>query len=168
MKVNYKDLKMSIIKCCKPTKGNDCTEFIIDKDSIVKRFNEKGLYVLDLNSFESKKILASDIPFISEYLKDGKLSWLDAGKEFTTVTFVDMESADEDLLSKLNSLESCDVDEKVKLTSEILSRYKCYNAMIVSYISNEPTRFGKISYEIACRANKVVLKEKYKNEEGKE
>lgn len=168
MKVNYKDLKMSIIKCCKATNGNDNTKFNIDRDLLIKRFNEKGLYVLDLNSFESNQILASDIPFISEYLKDGKLSWLDAGKEFATITFIDMESSDENLLSKLNLLESCSVDEKVKLVSEILSKYRCYNAMIVSYISNEPTRFGKISYEIACRANKTVLRERYKNEEGKE
>lgn len=158
--VDYKVLKNNIIKACKAEK--DSINFNVNFDKLSNSVDDIGLILLG-TGLNSKKIKTSDMITISEYFKGPKLSWITENKEFTTLIFVHADGVDEtckELIGKLHtkSVDDPEIDH-VNILATIMANYPCYCATIVSYMSNEPKRFGKPSYEIKIRANTVAIKQ---------
>lgn len=162
MKVNYNLLKNAIIRSAKQTAKNTIN-FKIDPDilSDVLTQNEIPLSVLSTIGMESKSITIEDIPYLSEFFKGEKLSWITEEKQFTTLVFA-IKSDEADSLIEVIETDKVDaiIDEidRVNAMADLLANYPCYIVTIISYRSNDPKRIGKPSYEIKCRANTVSLK----------
>lgn len=165
MTIEYNMLKSNIIKACKQVEKGEI-KFIVNYDKLNSFVDDFGLEMVNIGT-KSKQLEASDVPLISEYFKGRKLSWLNDNKYYTTLVFVLSESIDkkcESLLKAMNTpcVEDPDID-KVNALATIIAEYPCYFATVISYMSNDPVRFGKPSYEIKCRANTVAIKrEDYK------
>ena len=167
MKVEYKDLKSAIIKACEPEgckcKDNYTNSFSVNMDKLTVALEKHGINLIPvpINS-ESKPVRKEDIPYLSEYLVKKKLKWLSDDKFYTVLTFVDPSKLSEDQIAEINKLVEPQTDDpdydKTKAMAAIVADYPCYFATIVSYKNNDPKNFGKLFYEIICRANKVVIK----------
>ena len=154
--LNYKVLKSAIVRSANKT-DKDSTAFTIDIDKLtdeVKEYNLKPLSV----GLVSHKIDPSDIPAISEYYSTDRLAWFGDGINITYLIFVDLDKEDENLRSLIDASDEADLD-LVNITAKIASYYPCYFAFISSYKSNNPKYIGKNSYNITCRANKVIIKD---------
>ena len=158
--VNYKTLKSIIIKACKAVKPGKM-EFEIDYDKLVDLAKDIKLVPV-CAGLNCKHVKPDVIPFMSEYFEKSHLSWFTAAKFYTVLTFVDSESIDEkaqELLDKIKTPQMDDPDDdKVQDLATLVAEYPCYFANIVSYQNNDPKRVGRPSYEIICRANKVVIR----------
>ena len=110
----------------------------------------------------AKKLVPEQIPFLQEYFNKTHLEWLSDSKYVTTIAFIDSEYLDEKAIELMNKIATPQVDDpeddKVKDFALLVTTYPCYFSTIVSYHNNSPKMSNKISYEIACRANKVVIK----------
>ena len=108
-------------------------------------------------------IKAVDVPLIAEYYKEDKMGWISKEKFITSLVFIDSNKVDENLAEMIEELKTKDADDpdldKIAIMSEILGTYPCYLALVVSYQNNSPNSVGKNSYYIACRANKVIIKD---------
>lgn len=158
--VNYKTLKSNIIKACKQS-SKGTMKFIVDLDKLTTQVESMELIPLNLG-MESKLVKPENIPYLSEYFEKSNLSWFSDSKYFTALCFIDKESVDEtaqELIDQLNisTIEDPDLDH-VSIASKLIADYPCYFATVVSYQNNDPKLYGKASYEIICRANKVVIK----------
>lgn len=159
--VDYKLLKSAIIKSCGSEK--DSVKFNVNYDKLSSSVDDFGLVALNIGA-KSKKITVDTVNIISEYFKGQRLSWFDKNKEFTILTFLPIDVLDErceELIEKLHTLSVDDPDiDHVNILASIIADYPCYSAIVVSYMSNDPKRFGKPSYEIKIRANTVAIKQK--------
>lgn len=163
--VNYKALKSIIIKSCKSMKKCDCDcpamKFEVDFEKLSDLANEMGLTPLKVGLI-SKPAHPQNIPFLSEYFEKEKLSWFSDSKFFSVLTFIDNESIDEKAQNLIDLLASDPIDtpenDKVKNIATLVAEYPCYFATVVAYQNNDPNRAGRPSYEIICRANKVVIR----------
>ena len=154
--LNYKVLKSAIVRSANKT-DKDSTAFTIDIDKLtdeVKEYNLKPLSV----GLVSHKIDPSDIPAISEYYSTDRLAWFEDGLNITYLIFVDLDKEDENLRSLIDDIDKKDSDT-ANVVAKIASYYPCYFAFISSYKSNNPKYIGKNSYNITCRANKVIIKD---------
>jgi hypothetical protein len=100
---------------------------------------------------------------VAEYFIGENLQWFDDSKFLTTLICIDKEDLNEEVLADIELLkvkreEHPDIDY-VKILANILATYHCYFIMVVSYISSDPGKYGKGTYFINCRANKVVIKD---------
>ena len=155
--LNYKVLKSAIVRSANKT-DKDSTAFTIDIDKLtdeVKEYNLKPLSV----GLVSHKIDPSDIPAISEYYSTDRLAWFEDGLNIDYLIFVDLDKEDENLRSLIDEIEDPDTVNKVAIAAKIASYYPCYFALVSSYKSNNPKYIGKNSYNITCRANKVIIKD---------
>ena len=158
--VNYKVLKDLIRKSCrhntKPT-----MEFYIDYNKLAELTEDIGLSPLMIG-LESKAIKPDNIPFMSEYFEKSELSWFSEGKCFTTLIFMDIEGLDEEahrIIERLNKPQvEVPYDDKVHDVAKLVAEYPCYFALVISYQNNDPKKMGRPSYNIGCRANKVIIK----------
>lgn len=162
--INYRVLKSNIVHSCKQV--GDGIEFEVDFNKLVEETAEIGLIPIKIG-LQSKKITSDIIPYLSEYFEKDHLAWITDDKNYTILAFVVSSSLDEETLEKIKSYNDSD-DISVSTISKILSSYPCYYATVVSYKSNTPKRIGRPSYEIICRANKVVIKNKERKEETTE
>jgi hypothetical protein len=125
---------------------------------LAKELNLTPLY----NALVSKPVHPQNIPFLSEYFEKERLSWFSDSKFFTVLTFIDTESIDEKAEKLIELLASDPIEtpenDKVKNIATLVAEYPCYFATVVSYQNNDPNRAGRPSYEIICRANKVVIR----------
>ena len=157
--VDYKVLKSNIIRACTPVKC-DNINFRVNFDKLSHLVDDIGLVPINVGMVP-KKVLPELIPYLSEYFVKTNLSWFNENKYSTVITFVDTSSIDEkaqNLIDKLNQEQVEDPDnDKVKDIAVLVAEYPCYFATIVSYRNDDPKRAGKPSYEIKCRANKVVI-----------
>lgn len=153
--INYKDVKKAIAKSC-VSKGNGL--FNVDFDKLKAFTEDLGLFPIVFE--ESKKISASDIPNITNYLDGERLEWIDNAKSVMNIIFVRKDFKD----PVMNIL--ADEEDNVNNVSVIVANYPCYFALVVGYNSNDPDRCKKLNYLIGCRANKVALREKYDKKES--
>lgn len=157
--VNYKNLKSNIVKACKATKQNT-VEFVIDYDKLKDLVEDINLIPINVG-MQSSRLLPVQVPYLGEYLNKSHMMWLSENKFITVVAFIDSTSVDDnakDLLEKLNTPQVDDPeDDKVKDFAELIANYPCYFATVISYQNNSPS-LG-VTYEIACRANKVVIRD---------
>ena len=146
---NYSILKNTIIKSSGYTEKGSNSFFIkaTKLETLAKECNLRPIIV----PTESKHITVEDVPLMVEYFKGNKLSGLDEDKQYILLSFVCEDAIDErcEELLKENSVSSI---------SAIFAEYPCCQALVISYMSNEPKRFGRPSYEIKCRANSVAIK----------
>ena len=70
----------------------------------------------------------------------------------------DMDDKCKKLLDELKDQHYNPDYDRVKTISFILANYPCFNAAIISYISADPNRYGKLSYEVKIRSNTVAIK----------
>lgn len=158
--VKYRVLKSNIIKSCRQVRPNSM-EFEVDFDKLKNLTADINLVPVCIGK-KSKRVNPELIPYLSEYFEKSHLSWFTEGKYSTIITFVDIEALDERaryLLDKIAEDQTSDPDnDKVNNIATLVADYPCYFATIVSYQNNDPSRIGKPSYEIICRANKVVIK----------
>jgi hypothetical protein len=159
--INYRILKSNIVHSCKQV--GEGIEFEVDFDKLTEETSEIGLIPIKIG-LRSNKITSDIIPYLSEYFEKDHLAWITDDKNYTILAFVVSSSLDEETLEKIKSYNSID-SLSVSIVSKILSSYPCYYATVVSYKSNTPKRIGRPSYEIICRANKVVIKNKERKEE---
>ncbi len=159
--VNYKTLKSNIIKCCTQIE-TDIMKFEIDWDKLTSLEKDYKLVPIAPVGGDAKKVKAEIIPYLSEYFEKTHLSWFTDSKYYTVITFIDSDSIDDtatELLAKLKEDQTEDPDDdKVNDMATLVADYPCYFATIISYQNGDPNRIGKPSYEIVCRANKVVIK----------
>ena len=72
--------------------------------------------------------------------------------------FIDTTSLNKTALDLIEELKSEDPTiDRTGIVSNLVANYPCWFATVVSYQSNNPKYLGKPSYEIKCRANKVVI-----------
>lgn len=158
--VNYKVLKSNIIKTCKQSKEYSM-EFNVNYNKLKDLVSDINLVPINVG-MKSKVVKPEIIPYLSEYFEKSHLSWFTDGKFYTVLTFVDTESLDDEaksLLEKVAMNQEDDPDnDRTNDMATLVANYPCYFATIVSYQNNDPNRIGKPSYEIICRANKVVIK----------
>lgn len=154
--LNYKVLKSAIVRSVNKT-DKDSTAFTIDIDKLTEEVKEYNLKPLPFGLI-SHKIDPSDIPAISEYYSTDRLAWFEDGLNITYLIFVDLNKEDQNLKSLIDNIDEEDAN-LVNITAQIASYYPCYFAFISSYKSNNPKYIGKNSYNITCRANKVIIKD---------
>lgn len=169
--VNYRSLKSSIIKSSVGSKKSN--SFVVNYDKLNKLVSELDLVMVNVGT-SSSKIEPKDSIAIAEYLKNDKLKWINNSKEYSILLFIAKDAVDEkcnEMLEKLSlpSIENPDID-KANIVATLIADYPCYQALVVSYVSNGPSRFNSLSYEIKIRANTVVIKSEgygYKHEDMK-
>lgn len=158
--VNYRVLKKDIIKSCFQ-KSPESMHFFIDFKKLCEMVEDINLVPVNVG-MDSKKVEIDLIPYLSEYFEKSRLSWFTESKYSTVICFVDSEAIDDkakELIEKIDIMQINEPDvDKVNVLATLVAEYPCYFATIVSYQSNDPKRVGKPSYEIVCRANKVVIK----------
>ena len=166
--VDYNVFKRAITKSAhKSTEANRELAFTVDLNKVDTLIGDTNCISIKVNK-SSNPVLTRHIPFLSEYFIDSRLSWFDEAKEHTTVIFVENDTNDAELQNLLTLIEQeaqtgTDEYDIVKLLSEVVAKYPCYFAVVVSYISNDPQYANRLSYSIVCRANKVTIKsERYK------
>ena len=159
--VDYNLLKSAIIKSCKSER--DSLKFSIDYEKLSTSVDDFGLVALNVGT-KSKKVSVDNVNIISEYFKGQRLSWFDKNKEFTILTFLPIDVLDEKCEALIEELHTLSVDDPdidhVNTLASIIAEYPCYSAIVASYMSNDPKRFGRPSYEIKIRANTVAIKQK--------
>lgn len=164
MKLDYKILKKKILKAVR--QPGKTIEFVVNAKQLDTLVRPLGLGFV-YNDFQSEQVTGSNIPLLSEYFKQEKLSWFNRSRHFSTLTFVDLESLDEKGNKILEELQSKDRSEdpsfdRADYVAELLAYYPCYNATVVSYRSDDPERLGKNSYTIIIRANiNAILKQQH-------
>ena len=155
--VNYKDLKSNIIKALSQI-SEGSMQFFVNLNKLSDLTEDMHLLPLNVG-LESKQIMPGLIPYLSEYFEKTQLSWIDAEKFSTVIVFIDTTSLNKTALDLIDQLRSDDLDiDRTKIVATLVADYPCYFATIVSYQNNNPKYFGTPSYEIVCRANKVVIK----------
>ena len=166
--IDYNVFKRAITKSA--TKNTDAGRdlaFSVDLAKVDTLVADSSCITIKANT-KSNPVLARDIPFLSEYFIESRLSWFDEAKEFTTIIFVENDVNDAELQNLLRLIEQesqQDTNEYdiVKMIAEVVAKYPCYFAVTVSYISNDPQSSNRLSYSVVCRANKVTIKkENYK------
>lgn len=159
--VNYKVLKSNIIKACRAVKGLDPTDFKVDYNKLYELVEDNNLIPLCVG-MDPVAVEPEVIPLMQEYFNKSHVLWLSKFMHTTTLCFMDAEYRDEkadDLLCKLRQPQVDDPDlDKVKVYAELIANYPCYFATIVSYKNNAPGKGNRPSFEVSCRANKVVIK----------
>lgn len=158
--VNYKILKSNIIKACKQVK-EDSIEFRIMHNKLVDLVSDNNLYPINVG-MHCRSVDPEIIPFISEYFEKNRLSWFTEGKFYTNLVFVDIENLSQEEINILTDTCTTNVEDpdydKTHAVADIVAKYPCYFATVVSYKNNDPNNIGKPFYEIVCRANKIVIK----------
>lgn len=168
MNLDYKVLKSNILKCCRSER--ESTKFIVNYDKLSHMTKSIGLTMVNVGT-KSKEVDPSDVIYLSEYFKGQRLSWISEYKQFTTLVFIQSEYINdkaEKLLDIINSsiIDNPDID-KIKAMSTLIAEFPVYFATVISYMSNDPQRYGKASYEIKCRANLIsIQQEDYKYNSG--
>jgi len=166
--IDYNVFKRAITKSATKVvdAGRDLA-FSVDLAKVDTLISDSNCITIKANML-SNPVLARDIPFLSEYFIESRLSWFDEAKEFTTVIFVENDTNDAELqrlleLIAAQNAEDTDEYDIVKMIAEVVAKYPCYFAVTVSYISNDPQSSNRLSYSVVCRANKVTIKkENYK------
>ena len=158
--VNYNDLKYAIRKSCRGIKEFSM-DFAINFDKLENLV--KGQHLLPIRvGCNPKRVEPDNIPFLNEYFEKSKLSWFNDNKFFTVLVFLDTSSIDEtavNIIRRINKPDSEDPDnDKVKDIAMLTAYYPCYYATVVSYKNEDPHKRNLPSYEIVCRANKIVIK----------
>lgn len=159
--IDYKDLKNVINKCVSSINFPTDVKFKVDFNKLVSLSGEYGLTPISLG-LNSKMISPEMIPYLSEYFLEEKLSWINEGKSYTVLTFFSKEDLTEEALEVIkefakNQSENPSLD-RVAAMSDLVAKFPCYFATIVSYATNDPQKMDKLQYVIICRANKVVIK----------
>lgn len=160
MKVDYNLIKRCIVKSCKQIDPR-LLNFKINGEKLEAMVANSGLTFVS-NGLDSRFVESRDIALISEYFKKNKLEWFNRSKQFTTLTFIDSESLDEEaerlLVLLRDTISSSDPDfDPVEAVAYLIANYPCYNATVVAYQSNDPNKFGKNSYTIIMRANVIAI-----------
>lgn len=178
--VNYNDIKKILIKSSmKQQEELINTEFNIDYQKLSNLAKELNLVPIPVDivtsedkvNIESRAVLNNDIRLLQEYFKGENLKWLANGKrDYVNVVFVYTDGLSQDninyiyssieyLLEGYSKSDAAEYDETSStIISNILADFPCYVANDVSYISSDPDRANRISYNIQIRANTVVLK----------
>lgn len=160
MNIEYKVLINHIYKSCKCYK--DSLKFHINFEKLNNFVDDIGLTLLPIG-LTSKAVEMEDIIPISEFFKGQGLSWVNENRHFTQIVFVQTDKIDEECERLMADLETSREDnpdvDKVYALANILANYPCYTATIVSYVGNDPKRYGKVSFEAKCRANTVTIKQ---------
>lgn len=181
--VNYNDIKRILIKSSqKPTiSSEDITaDFVIDYEKLSTLADELNLIPIPFNASDEddKRWITSalvnnySIRMLQEYFKGENLKWLSSGERFfANIVFVYTEGLDRDSINYIKSsvefllnyanpsVSMNEYDDTAKvIASTLLADFPCYVANDVSYISSDPDRSNRISYNIQIRANTVVLK----------
>lgn len=161
MSMNYKILKRLIARSAERT-GKRNVDFKIDINSLNNELAELELTCLPYG-LTARRISVNDIPMLGEYYREDKMNWLSDEKYITSLIFVDTNKIDDNLTNLIEQLQvkyedDPDIDH-VAILAEILGSYPCYLSVVVSYQNNSPNSVGKNSYYIACRANKVIIKD---------
>lgn len=158
--VDYKLVKNNIIKSCVATK-DDPTKFYIDFVKLKELVEDLNIVPVNIG-MEPHRLSEDDIPYMVEYFNKSHVEWLSKYKHMTTICFVDMEYKDDKLEAFMEALLTDKVDDpsidKTEVMAQIAANYPCYFATIVSYQNTAPNCNKRPYYEIACRANKVVIK----------
>lgn len=160
MSVDYNVLESNIIKSCRSEYGS--VHFLVSYDKLKSLCDDIGLTVVNTN-LKSEMMKPEIVPYIQEYFKGKRLSWMSDSKSVATLVFIPTDAVDENCQALLRDMESCRTDDpdldKVKSLATIAAEYPCYFATVVSYISNDIKRNGKATYAIKCRANTVALRQ---------
>lgn len=160
MNLDYKLIKSAVIRACKAQR--DAVSFIVNYDKLSSYADSIGLTAVNVGT-KSKLVDPTIIPFMGEYLKGQNLSWVNGNKHYTMLVFVQTEKVDEECMKLLADMHVCREDDpdvdKVATLSKLMANYPCYTALVVSYISNEPARCGKTSYQVKVRANNVTIRQ---------
>ena len=159
-KIKYKDLKSNIIKACTQM-SKDSMQFSIDLAKLTDLVEDMSLIPLN-TGISSTQVTEDKIPFLCEYFSGAQLSWISKEKFLATLIFIDSTSINTkamDLINRLNSQELDSDIDRTNIIATLVAEYPCYFSNIVSYQNNNPKYAGKPSYEIVCRANKVVIKD---------
>ena len=159
--MNYKTLKRYIVRSAEKV-GKRGVDFKINIERLNRDVAELQLTCIPYGE-HARQISPNDLPMLVEYYREDKLEWLSREKYITSLIFVDSTKMDEHLNHLIHRLmhrpeDDPDMDP-VRILGEILGSYPCYLAVVVSYQNNSPNSVGRNSYFIACRANKVIIKD---------
>ena len=165
MKIDYNAIKRCIVKCCKQ-ESPVTLDFRVNPDKLNTMVEEYDLTFLD-NFIESKPVMFSDVPLISEYFKKQKLSWFNRSREYVVLSFILTESIDREAEELIRQLRDKNRQkdpgfDRVAVMAKLLANYPCYNAVTVAYRSDDPNRLDKNSYTTIIRANvNAISREEY-------
>ena len=161
MSMNYKTLKRLIARSAERT-SKYTVDFKIDIDNLNNELTELELVCVPYG-LDARRISLGDLPLVSEYFREDKMNWISKEKFLTSLIFIDSNKVDEYLLELFEALNTNTEDnpdiDKISIIAEIIGTYPCYFALVVSYQNNSPNSVGRNSYYIACRANKVIIKD---------
>ena len=162
-KVDYKVLKDLIRRACRQKhKNSKSMEFFVDLDRLADLVIDLQLIPVAVG-LHSKKVDPNVIPFVSEYHEKTDLSWYSEGKFYTVLTFMDNTGLDDKARKIMERIATPQIDDplddKVHDIAYLIANYRCYFALVTSYQNNDPRFIDRPSYTVACRANKVVIKD---------
>lgn len=162
--MDYKELKTAIYKSAEKAGGKKDTDFVINLDVLTEQVAKEGLNLLPIPvGLHAHRIHMDDVPLFAEYYRPDRLEWLNDNRFVTSLAFVDKDKVDDELLEMIEMLKQPREDhpdvDYVNMYGAIIANYPCYFALVASYKNNSPEYFGKNSYFIGVRANKVVIKD---------
>lgn len=102
-----------------------------------------------------------NIPELSAFFQGDSIVWMTQSKQYVPLLFIKNDAIDERATQLLADMKTHLVDDpsidKVNTMAELVGKYPCYTAIVVSYESLDPKSFGKINCEIMCKANTVTI-----------
>lgn len=161
--LDYGKIRQVVKRSCEESGENEFS-FSINIDKMEKAIEKMGLDLIPIIvSSESKPIEAKDVMLLYDYYKSrtNRITWLDSYKELLTVIFVQPDSGkyEEGVeANRDNIIQLANSADFVEGLAEIVNDYTCYFVTIISYNSNDPRMFGRLSYDIRCRCNQRVIK----------
>lgn len=159
--IDYKTLRNRIIRST-ICKGNGIVDFQVDFNKLSSQVEELGLTPIHFG-LDATRITPGIIPYLNEYFKDENLTWITDNKFYTAISFINTNYIDEKAQEYLDKLKVPQVDDpnidRVNIVANLLAKYPCYTATIISYKSNNPRFIKSVSpsYVIQIRANKIII-----------
>lgn len=157
--VDYNKLKTVIRKSLMYGKRND---FNVNFAKLEENLAEAELALTPVYNVDKSTIIKPiNIPEMSAFFQGESILWMTQSKQYVPLLFIKTDAIDETAALLLEDMKKHLVDDpsidKVYTMAQLIGKYPCYTAIVVSYESLDPKSFGKINCEIMCKANTVTI-----------
>ena len=159
--LDYKVLKSNIIRCLEPVAPNHIS-FTVNFEKMQDFKDNIGVVPVAVG-LKSRHVENEDIPLLAEYFVGERLSWFEVDRRYTTLIMFAQDKLDDEAYAVIDKINAGKIEEpdfdNIHGLADLIARYPCYFATVVSYRNLDPKRIGKPSYTIICRCNRVMMRD---------
>ena len=157
--VDYNKLKTAIRKSLVYGKRND---FNVNFHTLEHNLAEAEIELTPVYNVDKSIIVKPiNVPELSAFFQGDSIMWMTQSKQYVPILCIKTDAIDETAAQLLEDMKTPLVDnpsiDKVYTMAQIIGKYPCYTAVVVSYESLDPKNFGKINCEIMCKANTITI-----------